>query len=162
MGYLHHWRPLRSIADSEWEALRLDAERLFRALPALPSARLPGGRTLMISFEARTPDLPPEASGETIRFNGVGDGACETFRLARAASGYDYCKTNGLPYDAVVTAVLALAQSRAPGWLAISSDGTAADWERGLRLLDEAFGPDPRRRVPPGVLPWSPDDTHTG
>jgi len=125
---------------------------LFRLLPGLPAARLPGGWTLMIAFEAATPDLPPEASGEAIRLNGVGDGACETFRLARAVSGYEWCKTDRRPYDAVVTAVLVLAQAHALGWLAITSDGTPADWEPGLRLLGEAFGPDPRWRVPPGVL----------
>jgi len=162
MGYLQHWWPLRPILPAEWEALRLNAETLFRLLPGLSAARLPGGRTLLIAFESATPNLPPEASGEAIRFNGVGDGACERFLLARTGSGYDWCKTNRLPYDALVTTVLVLVEVHAPGWLAISSDGTPADWEPGLRLLGEAFGPDLRWRVPPGVLSRrTSDPAHT-
>jgi hypothetical protein len=52
------------------------------------------------------------------------------------AKGYtfQFCKTNGKPYDKFVTAILIIADNIAPGAIVVKSDGDAGDWQDGLDM----------------------------
>jgi hypothetical protein len=85
-----------------------------------------------------------------IIFNGKAkfDQDCETFLLSKnkpkqpdwnkdaIAKGYtfQFCKTNGKPYDKFVTAILIIANNIAPGAIVVKSDGDDGDWQDGLDM----------------------------
>jgi hypothetical protein len=52
------------------------------------------------------------------------------------AKGYtfQFCKTNGKPYDKFVTAILIIANNIAPGAIVVKSDGDDGDWQDGLDM----------------------------
>ncbi len=82
----------------------------------------------------------PVVDDEMIHFNGVGEDGHETFVVMRARdSDFSFCKTAQKPYDAIVTAVLCLAYTIAPGVLKISSDGRSEEWATGLALAKAAW-----------------------
>ena len=121
MGYTHYWTS-RGFTGKEWSQL--------------PSA------TTAIADRAKQSGIEiagPESEGSArindleIAFNGPRGSACEPFTLSRTA-GRGFCKTQHLPYDAVVIAVLVAAE--AMGALTWASDGQAADHETGRRLAE--------------------------
>lgn len=61
-----------------------------------------------------------------VRFNGVGDDAHETFVFSKK-SGFNFCKTQRKPYDAVVCACLLTAKNIFGSNINISSDGDNDD-----------------------------------
>lgn len=72
-------------------------------------------------------------------------GACETFRLMGTSGPStavlpDSCKTNGKPYDEVVTAILIAAAVRLMNVRAgvFTSDGRWDNWTAGLHLYERA------------------------
>lgn len=91
-----------------------------------------------------------EASADTVRFNGYGEDAHETFSWDRVcpapqawiAEGvyHDFCKTARKPYDTVVTAVLLAAREAYGDAVRIVSDGEDFEWEDGVRLFQDATG----------------------
>jgi len=77
-----------------------------------------------------------------IEFNGRGESAHETF-LFPGKGGFNFCKTQYKPYDAVVTACLIAARDYfPPSTLTIASDGKwdEGDWADGARLYAKALG----------------------
>jgi hypothetical protein len=83
-------------------------------------------------------------SDDIIRFNGVGDDGHETFCLTKEASGFEFCKTAGKPYDILACAILAAAKQHAGDGLNVSSDGDANDWVEGLSFASKVL----KRAVP--------------
>jgi len=63
-----------------------------------------------------------------VRFNGVGDNAHETFVFSKNI-GFNFCKTQRKPYDAVVCACLATAIEIFGSNINVSSDGNNNDDE---------------------------------
>lgn len=61
----------------------------------------------------------------------------EPFVLPTATHASHFCKTERLPYDAVVTAILVLAIVNGNAEY-VSSDGTYADWQDGIALYEHA------------------------
>jgi hypothetical protein len=94
-----------------------------------------------------------EIDSERISFNGYGPESHETFSWPRQAPermdfmtsqpedfAFDFCKTSRKPYDAVVTALLILANDIYGDAVRISSDGDWQDWEKGAELYERALG----------------------
>jgi len=61
-----------------------------------------------------------------VRFNGVGDNAHETFLFSKK-SGFNFCKTQRKPYDAVVCACLLTAMDVFGNDISFLSDGDNDD-----------------------------------
>lgn len=80
---------------------------------------------------------------DCVRFNGVGDGAHESFyiELPVGDERYDdgFCKTAQKPYDTAVTASLILAKKIFGEDIEIRSDGNWSDWEGGQLLYESMF-----------------------
>jgi hypothetical protein len=84
----------------------------------------------------------PVVGATHIEFNGRGNNAHEPFVFPGNA-GFNFCKTQYKPYDAVVTACLIAAHDHFPSSvLAIASDGhwNEGDWSDGARLYGKALG----------------------
>jgi hypothetical protein len=90
----------------------------------------------------------PEGDGKpliepaNIEFNGRGSDAHEPFVFPGRA-GFNFCKTEGKPYDATVTACLLAARNHfSPDELKIESDGQwdDGDWNEGAKLYRQVFG----------------------
>lgn len=74
-------------------------------------------------------DIPLEdifITDNVVRFNGVGDDAHETFVFSKK-SGFNFCKTQRKPYDAVVCACLLTAMDIFGSDISFSSDGDNND-----------------------------------
>ena len=95
----------------------------------------------------------PTFDTETVRFNGLGEDAHETFVVRREHTGFKFCKTQRKPYDVVVTACLICLQSCLRDDVQVSSDGEWEDWKEGMNLFKEVF---PDVHPPEGFL--NPDD----
>ena len=80
-------------------------------------------------------------TGEIV-INGTAPHDYETFAFT-GKEGYEFCKTNRRPYDALVVALIALLRSLFPDAVDITTDGTRNDWFAGLRLLDRVQSPAP-------------------
>lgn len=144
MGYTHYWHQHRTIDIAEWKAIQHD----FQLLERLPRRTDTAGGffaeyPLEVAFEDDQPTVPPRCDEDVIRFNGIGALGHETFLLERAGAGFAFCKTARKPYDLLVCATLIVANTNAPGALAISSDGSAAEWAPAVafvqRVLDSRY-----------------------
>jgi len=128
MGYTHYWRNTPNCTDDQWEAVKTNALKILNATD------------VPVNWESDS-DEPPEVSDSIIRFNGVEDDGCETFlfdRNSRRLNSFNFCKTNGKPYDEVVVAMLAMLVAEIPTfqW---TSDGGYPDFVDGLSLYDKAM-----------------------
>ncbi len=104
--------------------------------------KVAAARTLVLSLDgpaalaAQATDLGPAL----LSLNGQGDFRQEQFRWP-GRRGFNFCKTGGFPYDAVVTAALIAARDCfAPAVLAIGSDGEWDDWAPGAKLYQSVTG----------------------
>lgn len=146
MGYTHYWyQPkAKSAAPSAgaWGRLIGDVQALIMQARkegiALGDGLGEGGAL--------------EIDSDRIWFNGVGDGAHETFNLERRpvapdwdkgkSQVFNFCKTARKPYDAVVCGALILARWHLAGKISISSDGdmSPGEWPEGVALLNRSCG----------------------
>jgi hypothetical protein len=76
-------------------------------------------------------------------FNGVGNGAYETFAIDLENEEDDFCKTGQRPYDTAVTASLILAKKIFGEDISIRSDGNWTDWEDGQLLYESVYNIQP-------------------
>jgi hypothetical protein len=86
-----------------------------------------------------------------VDLNGIGDDAHEPF-VFPGEEGFNFCKTQVKPYDAVVTACLLVARDHFPqSVLSIDSDGSwsEGDWEDGAKLYSSVLGRTPRNPISP-------------
>lgn len=93
-----------------------------------------------IALDAEDEGSVPVVSDEIIWFNGVGDESHETFVIDLNRTGWNFCKTQGKPYNAVVVALMILLEER--GYLTdIGSDGGKKDdeWAAGVALHEKAL-----------------------
>jgi hypothetical protein len=109
MGYTRYWKISKS----------LDAEKFIQLKDIF----------CMVVDKLDIPLDDVELSDEVIRFNGVGDNAHETFVLEKNRLGFDFCKTQRKPYDALVCACLYLSQKLFDSDIDVSSDGDNNDPE---------------------------------
>lgn len=109
MGHTNYWKH-RGFTDSQWNELTSEADRIIR------SADVP----LAGSYGVK--GTSPVINEKEIKFNGVEEDSCETFRLTKQAQEFEFCKTRQRPYDSVVVAIMRWAASVNPNFEP-SSDG---------------------------------------
>lgn len=82
----------------------------------------------------------PTSETLKVQFNGIGADAHEPFSFP-GTNGFNFCKTQWKPYDAVVVACLLVARDHfPPDVLEISSDGQWHDWSGGAALYTSVLG----------------------
>ena len=121
MGYTHYWTS-RGFTGKQWS-------QLSSATTAIIDRAQKSG----IEIVGPMCEGPAQTNDMQIAFNGPRNAACEPFILGRPA-GRGFCKTQRLPYDAVVVAVLIAAE--ATGALTWTSDGKDNDHASGRRLAE--------------------------
>jgi hypothetical protein len=139
MGYTHYFS-FKPVNERQWRDIEtrykraiLDCQRIVKAFYA-KHGRISG-------YSAHT----PLGRYGGLKVNGKGIDACEAFEL-REHYGQNlrdfkgYCKTNGLPYDTVVTACLAVLKHRLGDAIQLHSDGNRHDWSYGVRLARRVTG----------------------
>lgn len=121
MGYTHYWTS-RGFTGKEWSQLTSATNSII-------------DRAKQSGIEVAGSDSEGTAliNDLQIALNGPRGAACEPFKLSRTA-GRGFCKTEQLPYDAVVVAVLIAAE--ATGALTWTSDGRDEDHAAGRRLAE--------------------------
>lgn len=82
----------------------------------------------LVQFE-EDDNRAPVVEPSTIRFNGIGSDAHETF-LWKLEKGFNFCKTARKEYDIVVCLVLLCLKNEYGDKFHLSSDGNANDWKR--------------------------------
>jgi len=128
MGYTHYFEQLKVPTYIEWNNITTD----FRKLIASAFITKP----LPIQRESDDP-VAVLINDEVIAFNGIGDDGHETMCLQCNSIGFNFCKTNFKPYDAVVTALLIIVNHHAPDCYSIRSDGDQFEWQNGMDLVNE-------------------------
>jgi hypothetical protein len=86
-----------------------------------------------------------------VNLNGIGANANDPF-VFPGDFGFNFCKTEVKPYDAVVTACLLVAHDHFPSSeLSIDSDGSWSDgdWDEGIKLYSSVLGRHPRNPIAP-------------
>jgi hypothetical protein len=121
MGYTHYWTS-RGFTGKKWSQLTSGTTAI------IARAKRSG-----IEVAGSDSEGTVQVTDLRIAFNGPRGAACEPFKLSRTA-GRGFCKTEQLPYDAVVVAVLIAAE--ATGALTWTSDGRDEDHAAGRRLAE--------------------------
>ena len=121
MGYTHYWTS-RGFTGKEWS-------QLTSATAAIIERAKKSGIEIVDPMS----EGPAHIRDLQIAFNGPRQAACEPFILGRTAAR-GFCKTQRLPYDDVVVAVLIAAE--ATGALTWTSDGKDDDHAAGRLLAD--------------------------
>ena len=130
MGYTHYWKFNQEPTPEKFTEF---VEGVRQITATADEAGIPIGEELYKS--------------DYVRFNGVGDGAHESFyiELPVGDERYDdgFCKTAEKPYDTAVTASLILAKKIFGEDIEIRSDGNWSDWEGGQLLYESVFDVQP-------------------
>ena len=130
MGYTHYWKFKQEPTPEKFTEF---VEGVRQITATADEAGIPIGEELYES--------------NYVRFNGVGDGAHESFyiELPVGDERYDYgfCKTAEKPYDTAVTASLILAKKIFGEDIEIRSDGNWSDWQGGQLLYESVFNVQP-------------------
>ena len=126
MGYTHYWRNVGLVID---EASFADFVEDVKQISATAQEAGIG--------------IVEEYTDNEIIINGVAENGHETFVFSRTPEPFEFCKTNGKPYDIVVTAILIHAKKMFKS-LKISSDGNWAEWEGGRLLYETVFNIEPK------------------
>lgn len=139
MGYTHYWQHTRDFTSDEWTGLVDAFQDVIQAghTRGLPLS-FDNGDTIC-SQHSLLGEISRARSIGQFQVNGFGDQSCETFVLAQKGQGFDFCKTRGRGYDDVVTAMLIVAETRAPDKISVSSDGNPPEWKAGLDLARSAL-----------------------
>ncbi len=135
MGYTHRFRRNRDLTEEEFSQIKAGFKQLLTFNKQIIKPEFDCG---WISYTKH-----PNNEGQGICFNGIAEGAHETFaiyQLGKDDSGMSFCKTNRKPYDVFVVAMLGLLELTAPSAFEIGSDGDPEDWLAGLSLLAKATG----------------------
>jgi hypothetical protein len=111
----------------------------------------------------------PEIHATSLAINGIGDDGHEPFLFpgtieqtppfADNTPGLNFCKTNGKPYDAVVTACLLVARDHFPASvLGIGSDGRwlDGDWKDGAALYTAVLHRPANNPIDGEIIPGEP------
>jgi hypothetical protein len=142
-GYTHYWTWLKPPDAARVATCLGEIEKVVRARPDLV-ADMNGATGADAKFHVSLPTRPDAgAPREAIVFNGIGAQAHEPFNFPGGPI-FNFTKTLGKPYDAVVTAALIVARTCfASDELQIESDGNWEQWSEGRQLYAKTFGKDP-------------------
>lgn len=132
MGWTHYWRRPTELEEKQFLAAGEDCRKVCLA-SKVPLAGF-GGTGEMV------------CDGEKIEFSGA-EASCEPFSIGRIQ--FDrlgrthvtgFCKTEKLPYDTCVMAVLIVLAHHFEGVIEVDSDGTDKDWEEARHLVQDTLG----------------------
>lgn len=134
LGYGHNWT-WKTPPDSNKLKKCISEMKLILHASPVPLASVTGTgqptiRDSMLTFNMKGPD---DDIGEPFVFPGQ--------------VGYNFCKTNGLPYDPVVTACLLVVMDHfSKDEVTVGSDGkmNEGDWEPGITLYKKVLGREPK------------------
>ena len=136
MGYTHYWRRAPEIDAATFAAASLDCAKVCKALPVSLAG---GDRTGIPTFEA-----------DSVRFNGVDDDGCETFRVNRIETQspwregepdvFTFCKTRQRPYDVCVQCALIVFRHHFGERFRVSSDGNSDEWDGAREACQRVLG----------------------
>lgn len=132
MGYTHYWYRAKEYFPNAWEELRRDVMTLVE-----------------LQGKQYTANITYSVGEEYILLDGAGGNTCETLRLSRKYQQdresyteddqyFEFCKTNLLPYDLIVKAILVLAWRHLG--VRVASDGTDDDWTPAVKLAQLVTG----------------------
>ena len=133
MGWTHYWQRPTELPEVEFAHAAQDCSKMIDAI-GLPLAGFDGSGE-------------PIISDERIVFNGGPSAACEPFEIARVE--FDrrgrglvggFCKTEGLPYDLCVQAVLLILKHYLGDLINVTSDGADEDWEEARSRAHDVLG----------------------
>jgi len=126
LGYTHYWKKEKKVNKKEYADALKDIAKIVKANSNILAG--PSGDS------GTKPEITPD-----IAFNGIEDESHESFVLPASGLGdFEFCKTAQKPYDEVVVA--ALARLAEVDGIKVSSDGSAADWEDGVKLASKVLG----------------------
>lgn len=111
MGYTHYY----NVEDWTYEV----QEQYLECLPIIRD--IVKRYRDIIQFECDDPS-DPKVDDEGIRFNGIDDDRHDTFYFKAKSMDFDFCKTNGKPYDLPVCEILLVLRAYIPS-LRLNSDG---------------------------------------
>jgi hypothetical protein len=120
MGYTHYW----SNVELNNKIVK-DTKAIIKASKTAVAGPQGNGKAIVTS--------------DLISLNGLDSESYETFHIPSGEVGFSYCKTNQLPYDEIVTAILISVGLNSEG--EIQSDGRKKEWEAGLALFEKAIRP---------------------
>lgn len=163
MGYTHYFPQNREATVDEFNALCDDAEALIKTardcgISIVNGSGDAGTDPIIIRIALDAPTSPPNENGVTvidnavpraaipkILFNGEGKDSCEPFSIKPFYEDFNFTKTQGRPYDAVVVAMLISMYYLAPGCWNISTDARGPrQWQEGVELWLKTF---PDRKI---------------
>ena len=142
MGYTHYYYLPEQIPQDTFDAVVADIRKVAEA----------SGVELSGDWERL---IPPVLDDDMVLFNGVGDGAHETFYFSQtwtpAYPGrephtddegriFHFCKTARKFYDIVVTATLIVLKHHLGDAVHIASDGENQHWQPGRDLAQSTLG----------------------
>lgn len=161
MGYTHYFPQSRNFSDAEWSMIKKAFEKLHNNLKNVEFEKVFAAdycRAFSMSGESGADVIiVPERecgwdtffthksllkNGEAICFNGGAGLSHETFLLEKAPKNkeFNFCKTNGKPYDLMVTSMLIVCAGYAEGALEIGSDGDVEDWSQAVKFVSGTLG----------------------
>lgn len=121
MGYTHYWTLENGIEQSKWDTF------------------LHGARQIIADAIDAGIQIEDNSADSAIYFNGVAEGAHETFVITTEDTGFNFCKTGQKPYDIVVTAILIHLKQSLGSQVVVTSDGEWSDWEGGRLLYETVY-----------------------
>ena len=126
MGYSHYWTIRKEVPAKGWKAAIAACNKVIKNQKGM----------LADGFSEKAVAILPKE----IWLNGVKPLDHETFFVKHEELGeHNFCKTNGKPYDVVVTACLAILWNALPGYIEVSSDGGPGDWRMGVELASSVL-----------------------
>ncbi len=161
MGYTHYFPQVRDFSDAEWSMIKKAFMKLHDNLKNVEFEKVFGADYCrafsMTGKEGSDVVIVPETecgwdtffthesilkNGEAICFNGGAGLSHETFLLEKAPKNkeFNFCKTNGKPYDLMVTSMLIVCAGYAEGALKIGSDGEVDDWAQAVKFVSGTLG----------------------
>lgn len=133
MGYTHYFEH-RAVTDEVWEKITADCKKLYENLPDEIEIVTGNGDFLTAGWNEIE-------STSNIMFNGVREGAHETFHLQKkGSSGFEFCKTAAKPYDLLVCSCLIAYLYHSDETIDLDSDGSMKEWEDAVEFVKEVLG----------------------
>jgi len=133
MGWTHHWERSVELPPKQFKQAVEDLRALLPELPVELAGFDGGGE--------------PMLADDHIVFNGRLGEHCEPFEIARVefdrrGRGYvsSFCKTEQMPYDIAVQAVLIVLKHHLGDEIRVASDGTGPAWSDARRRVQASLG----------------------
>ena len=137
MGYAHYYTVADPLGDLKVPEIAADVEAIIIA------------SKIQIGDWSGEPGSEPKLGPDEINFNAMQPEDCENFRYPPQFAqnkkfgieeGFNFCKTNQMPYDPVVGATLIAIKHHLGNYVSVSSDGYFDDAEEWGPAYDLYFG----------------------